>query len=332
MQPAVARLRIFSYLVDYAAGLAALLPAGVGYIISLVTHQFSLVPIVLSSISGLLLLSYLIVLLSMSSRLGSSPGKSAMRLRAIRIDTFAAPGASRTLVAALVFFLSHLIPLIGPVVVLLSCLFDKKQHRGWLQKASGTHVLDLRSGIDPTNPRVLARAEYLLSRPHRDVSEHLPSLGTTPDASELDDPVLKARPRSTSGIIGAANSDWHQRPKTAPGVIRRAAFAFDDGSYIPVPDSGLLGRAPAATPEGQGELLIALKDPERLLSKTHLAFGCDGENVWVMDLGSSNGTQVTVISGAPYNIAAQTRVHLNDGDVVQVGSRTFRITFQEQAQ
>lgn len=332
MRPAEARLRIWSFLIDYAVALAALLPAGIGYVVFLVTGQYSTVPVVLSAVSGLLLLVYLIVLLSMNSRKGSSPGKSAMRLRATRLSPFSAPGLSRVMIVALVFLLSHLVPVIGPILLLLSCLFDKEHGRGWLDRIAQTHVVDIRNGLDPTNPRALARAEYLLSRPERDVSEHLPSLGTVQDSAELEEISLSSRPRSTAGIVGAQNSDWHPAPDTGLGVIRRAAFAFDDGSYIPVPESGLIGRAPQAEEGTSNELLIALKDPERLLSKTHLAFGCDGASIWVMDLGSSNGTQVTVASGAPYNLAARTRVQLNDGDIVQVGSRTFRITFQETAQ
>ncbi|UYQ77101.1 RDD family protein [Glutamicibacter sp. JL.03c] len=328
MRPANARLRIWSYLIDYAVACAALLPAAIGFVVFRVSGTFSMVPAALSGISALLLLVYAVVLLSMNSRKGNSPGKSAMRLRAAQVGTFRAPGLARVLVAGLVFLLSHLVPVIGPALLLLSCLFDKEHHRSWLDKIAQTFVVDVRNGLDPTNSRALARAEYLLSRPERDVSEHLPSLGTAEDA-ELDEVVLPSRPRSTAGIIGAQNSDWHAAPENFGGVIRRAAFAFDDGSYIPVPESGLIGRAPQAQGSAGNELLIALKDPQRLLSKTHLAFGCDGASVWVMDLDSGNGTQITVASGAPYNISSRTRVNLNDGDIVHVGSRSFRIAFQE---
>ncbi|WP_121867406.1 MULTISPECIES: RDD family protein [Glutamicibacter] len=331
MHPAEARLRIWSYLIDYAVSLAALLPAGIGYIIFLVTGHYSTVPLVLSGVSALLLLVYLVVLLMMNSRKGSSPGKAAMRLRATRLDPFAAPGFGRILLASFVFLLSHLIPVIGPLLMLLSCLFDRDHRRSWLDKIAQTYVVDIRKGLDPTNSRALARTEYLLSRPDRDISEHLPSLGTSAEDDIYDDAAVPARPRSTAGIIGAQNSDWHSPAAPQTGTVRRAAFAFDDGSYLPVPESGLIGRAPQATEESGNELLVALKDPERLLSKTHLAFGCDGANAWIMDLGSSNGTQVTAASRAPRNAPPNVRLHLNDGDVVQIGSRTFRITFQETA-
>ncbi|MFJ2145593.1 RDD family protein [Glutamicibacter sp. NPDC087831] len=331
MRPAEARLRIWSYLIDYAISLAALLPAGIGYVIFRVTGQYSTVPLVLSAVSALLLLVYLIVLLTMNSRKGSSPGKSAMRLRATGLGRFAAPGFPRVMVASFAFLLSHLIPLIGPVLLLVSCLFDKEHGRGWLDKIAQTYVVDIRNGLDPTNPRALARAEYLLSRPDRDISEHLPPLGTIEDDAGREEAAVPSRARSTAGIVGAQNSDWHSPSEQGLGIVRRAAFAFDDGSYIPVPESGLIGRAPQATAGTGNELLVALKDPERLMSKTHLAFGCDGANAWIMDLGSSNGTQVIVASRAPHNAPPHVRLHLNDGDVVQVGSRTFRITFQETA-
>ncbi|GAA1892732.1 hypothetical protein GCM10009715_42760 [Paeniglutamicibacter psychrophenolicus] len=328
MRPAEARLRFWSYVIDYSVSLAVLLPAGIGYLIYVVTKQYSVVPLVLTGASGLLLVVYLIVLLSLNSRKGSSPGKAAMRLRSVRLSDFAAPGFPRVLGLALVFLGSHLIPVIGPLLLLVSCLFDRRHRRGWLDKLAGSYVLDLRSGIDPANERILARAEYLLTRPDRDNSEHLPELGTVAHGAQAEEAVLSPRPRSSAGIVGALNSDWHA---AAGGtrVVRRAALAFDDGSYVPVPDSGLIGRAPVADAGPSNALLIPLKDPERLLSKTHLSFGSDGADVWIMDLGSSNGTQVTTASGRPHNVPAHTRALLNDGDIVQMGSRTFRITFQE---
>ncbi|ASN40404.1 hypothetical protein CGQ24_16250 [Arthrobacter sp. 7749] len=329
MRPANARLRVWSYVIDYAVSLAALLPAGIGYLIYLVTKQYSVVPLVLSGTSALLLVVYLIVLLSLNSRKGSSPGKAAMRLRAVRLADFAAPGFPRVFGAALVFLASHLVPVFGPVLLLLSCLFDRQHRRGWLDKLTGSYVLDLRSGIDSTNERVLARAEYLLTRPDRDNSEHLPKLGTLTHGASVEEAALPPRPRSSAGIVGARNSDWHAAAGGGTQVVRRAALAFDDGSYVPVPETGLIGRAPVAESADPHTFLIPLKDPERLLSKTHLSFGSDGADVWIMDLGSSNGTQVTPASGRPHNVPAHTRALLNDGDIVQVGSRTFRITFQE---
>lgn len=324
LRPAEARLRFWSYAIDYSVGLAALLPAGIGYLLYLITGQYSTVPLVLTGASGLLLVIYLVVLLSLNGRKGSSPGKAAMRLRAVRLADFAAPGFLRILALALVFLGSQLIPVIGPLLLLLSCLFDRRHRRGWLDKLAGTYVIDIRSGIDSTNERVLARAKYLLARPDRDISEHLPALGTA--AVETD---FASRPRSSAGIVGAQNSDWQASAGGERRTGRRAALAFDDGSYIPVPASGLIGRAPVADAAPSGSLLIPLADPERLLSKNHLSFGRDGAEVWIMDLGSSNGTQLTVASGRPHNVPAGTRVHVHDGDSVQIGSRTFRITSQE---
>ncbi|MFL4472760.1 RDD family protein [Paeniglutamicibacter sp. MACA_103] len=329
MRPAEARLRFWSYLIDYSVSFAVLLPAGIGYVFYLVTKQYSVVPMVLTGASGLLLVVYLIVLLSLNSRKGSSPGKAAMRLRAVRLADFSAPGFPRVLGLAVVFLGSHLIPLIGPLLLLFSCLFDRQHRRGWLDRLAGSYVLDLRSGIDPTNERVLARAEYLLTRPDRDISEHLPGLGTVVHGAPAEEAVLSPRPRSSAGIVGAQNSDWHAAAAGGRRVVRRAALAFDDGSYVPVPETGLIGRAPVADAGSSNALLIPLKDPERLLSKTHLSFGSDGADVWIMDLGSSNGTQVTTANGRPHNVPAKTRALLNDGDIVQIGSRTFRITFQE---
>ncbi len=56
---------------------------------------------------------------------------------------------------------------------------------------------------------------------------------------------------------------------------------------------------------------------ELTLSRTHAAFGWDGESFYVEDLGSTNGTFV--------NGARQTRVRLCDGDEVQIGRLCLRV-------
>lgn len=56
---------------------------------------------------------------------------------------------------------------------------------------------------------------------------------------------------------------------------------------------------------------------ELTLSRSHAAFGWDGEAFFVQDLGSTNGTFV--------NGARQTRARLCDGDEVQVGRLRLRV-------
>ncbi|WP_313810839.1 RDD family protein [Glutamicibacter sp.] len=338
MRPSSIRLRLWSYVIDYAIWLLALLPAGIGFVVLKITGQLSLVPGVLMGISGLLSLVYLIVLLMMNSRSGSSPGKSAMRLRAVSLEDYSVPGFFRVVTAGVILLFSNVIPVIGPLLLLFSNIFDKQNRRSWLDQLMGIWVVDTRSGIDPTNPRVLSRAQYLLTRPDRDTSEHLATLSTASVQDENDEAELIARPRSSAGIVGAQNSDWQAAPvaETTPRIEvkinRRPVLEFDDGSIFPIPVSGLIGRSPQAEASWQDALLIPLKDPERMLSKTHLAFGGEGSEVWIMDLGSSNGTQVATASGPFQMVPANVRIPLHEGDQVLVGSRTFFMTYQETAQ
>jgi hypothetical protein len=52
----------------------------------------------------------------------------------------------------------------------------------------------------------------------------------------------------------------------------------------------LLGRDPQATPDEHGATLVALDDPTRAMSKTHLALTARDGHLWAMDRGSVNGT------------------------------------------
>ncbi|MCC2033613.1 RDD family protein [Microbacterium allomyrinae] len=105
----------------------------------------------------------------------------------------------------------------------------------------------------------------------------------------------------------------------------QATLRFDDGSVLRAPAFGLIGRDPAPGAGEQVDALVRLEDPQRLLSKTHAAFGQDAEGVWVIDRGSRNGTQLTSPGGDVVTIPAGERTRVPLGWVVHVGGRTFEL-------
>lgn len=110
-----------------------------------------------------------------------------------------------------------------------------------------------------------------------------------------------------------------------PGGSRRAQamVRFDDGSVVRVPVLGLIGRDPEPAPGEHVDALVRLDDPQRLLSKTHAAFGQDADGVWVADRGSRNGTQLVSPGGDVVDAGARAVVPM--GWSVHVGGRSFEL-------
>lgn len=119
----------------------------------------------------------------------------------------------------------------------------------------------------------------------------------------------------------------HSAAVVPPGGLRRAQamIRFDDGSVVRVPVLGLIGRDPEASAGEVADAIVRLDDPERLMSKTHAAFGQDAEGVWVGDRGSRNGTQLLSPGGDVVDVPAGDRMRVPVGWTVQVGGRTFEL-------
>ncbi|MWC00378.1 FHA domain-containing protein [Agromyces sp. MMS17-SY077] len=103
-----------------------------------------------------------------------------------------------------------------------------------------------------------------------------------------------------------------------------AVLRFDDGARLIAPVAGLLGRNPAPAPGETVDLVQPLEDPSRRISKTHLAVGREPGGAWLVDRGSSNGTEVTAPDGATLELVAGERVVVPYGTTVSLGGgRSF---------
>jgi hypothetical protein len=128
---------------------------------------------------------------------------------------------------------------------------------------------------------------------------HEPALesGTRPVAP-LEATVL----RSTGPRSAAAP---HDEPAAAGGRWR---LVLPDGAEIDLDQPVLLGREPAAPDGVAGARPIAVRDPEKTVSKTHVLLTPAESGVRVRDLHSSNGTTL-VLPGGRVPVPA-------DGDVL----------------
>lgn len=108
-------------------------------------------------------------------------------------------------------------------------------------------------------------------------SPALASFGGFDDANDVDEEfeatIVIARGRSTT--------DW--------------SLVDIDGTRFPLAPTNVLGRKPTSGPNDAQ--FIALSDPERVLSRTHLLIEVEGDQLWVTDLKSTNGTEVLLPVG-----------------------------------
>ncbi|MBX3098136.1 MAG: FHA domain-containing protein [Salinibacterium sp.] len=106
----------------------------------------------------------------------------------------------------------------------------------------------------------------------------------------------------------------------------RFVLQFSTGESVSVSGSGLIGRNPVAEPGEYVDTLIAIVDPGRSVSKTHLEFGQDGPYFWVSDRYSGNGTVVREPDRDPRRCEAGKRYRVTRGARVEVGEQFFIVS------
>ena len=111
-------------------------------------------------------------------------------------------------------------------------------------------------------------------------------------------------------------------PAPAPGVGAGWAVRLPDGTVAALDGPLLVGRNP--DPQ-DGVRTVAVADPGRSVSKTHLMLGVDEHGPWVVDRGSTNGTLVTLADGQRIVCLPDRRVRLADGSLVAFGDLALAV-------
>lgn len=112
----------------------------------------------------------------------------------------------------------------------------------------------------------------------------------------------------------------HPRPVPVPVLTPSYTFTLSTGESLEVSANGLLGRMPQPADGEQFVHLVIVTDPSRSVSKTHLEFGFDGEQLWVLDRNSGNGSIIRESGKIPcraepgrqYVVARGTRVDMGE--------------------
>ncbi|CAM3203113.1 RDD family protein [Tsukamurella hominis] len=107
----------------------------------------------------------------------------------------------------------------------------------------------------------------------------------------------------------------------APIVLR-----FDDGHSVDVRGDGIIGREPVL-PQGTDPAKITkhvLVDDTASVSKTHLLFGITRGELWVEDVGSTNGSAIA-FGDSWTELTKGVRYAVEKGSVVHMGQRSFKV-------
>jgi uncharacterized RDD family membrane protein YckC len=107
----------------------------------------------------------------------------------------------------------------------------------------------------------------------------------------------------------------------APAAVLR--IRLDDGRDFQLDRSVLVGRNPVGQAGEQQAQLLAVDDPGRSISKTHLHLLTDGAGIWVTDRNSTNGSAVTTPDGHRTPLQPGVPAFVTPGSSVHFGDRTF---------
>ena len=98
------------------------------------------------------------------------------------------------------------------------------------------------------------------------------------------------------------------------------------GESVEITRSGLLGRMPTPAEGEEFEHLIVVSDPSRSVSKTHLEFGVEGDELWISDRKSGNGTIIREPGVVPRRAQPGTRYTVVRGTRLDFGDLHLTIT------
>lgn len=118
-------------------------------------------------------------------------------------------------------------------------------------------------------------------------------------------------------------------PDTVPAAPARSrrgtvpTLLLDSGERLTLDTALILGRAPSAPADAPAEV-YRWADMSRTLSKSHVRLEWDGRQVWVIDLGSTNGVFVRG-DGAATPFLPHQRTPVPTGVVLEIGDRTLTI-------
>jgi hypothetical protein len=152
---------------------------------------------------------------------------------------------------------------------------------------------------------------------HTMLAEELGRAGHVPAMSEASEATVLAPIPPRAPVDSAAPVEHVASLPLAPAL----QLERRDGSRESLARPVLIGRSPASTGTAPEPRLIAvLDDPD--ISRSHLRVAVEGDVVVVTDLGSKNGTLITLPGAAPRKLRASEPTVVLPGTLIDLGGGT----------
>ena len=326
--------------------------ASVGAQVAAFTIDVALVAVIVAAaalltgsavLAVLALLESVVILWVLQARTGASPGNALLRLRLSRDDAPYSAGTGRALLRGLVTAAGFLVAGVGAWVVAASGGRDARA-RSWADRAARTQVVAVPRRSRSVPVRVAAYAQ--------------PAPGVQLDYGASDAPIVLAAPQVVSMSARQATVDEVSASASQTGAQARGAEAvvvapmpepaglapevqatvrkegatatlllvFDSGQReeLATPVAINIGRSPVASEPG--DRLIAVKQHESTVSKTHARLEHSRGSTWVTDFGSTNGTDLLTDEGDVIPLTPNVRTPLEEGTRVRIGNRVFTVS------
>ena len=300
VRPASPMARVASYLIDLAAVAAA---GAIGFGL---TRSWVIFAVVVFEAAVVFTLT--------RAATGLTLGALATRTIAHTFATAHAPGLHRQSLRSLLMGVLHLVA-IGPVVSAAT----SRDGRDWVDRLVGTAVADIRLRDRTPAPQVAVNpyGRPTLAEPGSTTANLIGADATSPPFTDPGPAVPPIAPPVFEAHL----------PGTPPRrVALPTVFAIlDTGTRVELGELSLFGRDPqdAAVPDDRR---VAIADPGRSLSRTHVRVGVDASGIWVEDANSANGTWCRTPDGRVSQLAGGQRVRVVPGTIVGMGDRTMTIT------
>lgn len=159
-----------------------------------------------------------------------------------------------------------------------------------------------------------------------------PLAAPLPPVPGVTGPALPLPPADRSESVAAADAlddldEDVDETRIVAKTPTRAPFVlhFSTGERFGVHGTGLLGRLPRPQPGERYDDLLTVHDPGKSVSKTHLELGRDGDDLWVSDRFSGNGTVVRHIDGSIRRCEPGRRYRVERGARVDIGEQFFLV-------
>ncbi|HET7138809.1 MAG TPA: RDD family protein [Arthrobacter sp.] len=292
-----------------------------------------------------LTLVYLVVLLGMEGRSGVTIGNRVMGIRSADKDGYA-PGTGGVFLRGLITGAGIILALLAAVAIVIFTWFDvalfilvplgligaawavlvvvsntwdpNSGRRGWHDAAAKTLVFDVRNGRNPITSGGI-------QGPYSFAPLDLPPVQpvASPVAQSFVAPAFPA-PAAPVHDDDLDRTQMRGGP-TSPAPLAVLRIKLDDGRDFQLDRNVLVGRNPVGQTGEQQAQLLAVDDPGRSISKTHLHVLTDGAGIWVTDRNSTNGSAVTTPDGRRTQLQPGVPAFVSPGSTVHFGDRSFHL-------